>query len=127
LTTQYKNSIIFSKYVLSWCDDVSTTILILIFIDMLRIRLSRGGKKNMPIYKVVVAEHSAPIKGKFVEQVGTYTPSTSSITLKPERIQYWISVGAKPSVTVHNLLVREGVVSGDKIKVTRRKKKDTET
>lgn len=93
---------------------------------MLRIRLSRGGKKNMPIYKVVVAEHSAPIKGKFVEQVGTYTPSTSSITLKPERIQYWISVGAKPSVTVHNLLVREGVVSGDKIKVTRRKKKDTE-
>ncbi len=94
---------------------------------MLRIRLSRGGKKNMPIYKVVVAEHSAPIKGKFVEQVGTYTPSTSSITLKPERIQYWISVGAKPSVTVHNLLVREGVVSGDKIKVTRRKKKDTET
>jgi small subunit ribosomal protein S16 len=91
---------------------------------MLRIRLSRAGKKNMPIYKVVVAEHSAPIKGKFVEQVGTYNPGKKDIVLKADRINYWMSVGAKPSVTVHNLLVKEGVVKADKIKVTRRKAKE---
>lgn len=91
---------------------------------MLRIRLSRAGKKNMPIYKVVVAEHSAPIKGKFVEQVGTYNPGKKDIALKADRINYWMSVGAKPSVTVHNLLVKEGVVKADKIKVTRRKAKE---
>ena len=91
---------------------------------MLRIRLSRAGKKNMPIYKVVVAEHSAPIKGKFVEQVGTYNPGKKDIVLKADRINYWMSVGAQPSVTVHNLLVKEGVVKADKIKVTRRKAKE---
>lgn len=91
---------------------------------MLRIRLSRAGKKNMPVYRVVVAEHSAPIKGKFVEQVGTYEPRRKEITFKADRINYWISVGAQPSVTVHNLLVKEGVIKSDKIKVTRRKKKE---
>lgn len=78
----------------------------------------------MPIYKVVVAEHSAPIKGKFVEQVGTYNPGKKDIVLKADRINYWMSVGAQPSVTVHNLLVKEGVVKADKIKVTRRKAKE---
>jgi len=74
---------------------------------MLRIRLTRTGKKHQPTYRIVVAEHSAPIQGKFIEIVGYYIPTTKPKTLevKKERVEYWISNGAVPTDTIHNLLV----------------------
>lgn len=76
---------------------------------MLRIRLTRTGRKNRPHYRVVVAEHSAPIKGKFIEILGSFDPRTKKIQLKKEEIMAWLKKGAKPSNTVAKLLKREGL------------------
>lgn len=92
---------------------------------MLRIRLSRVGKKNTPIYKVVVAEKARPVKGKFIESLGMYNPGNKDNTLNAERIKYWISVGAQPSQTVHNLLVKNNIIEGNKIAITRAKVKES--
>lgn len=90
---------------------------------MLRIRLTRVGKRNKPAYRLVVAEHWRPIKGRFIEILGHYNPITKEKGFKEERIKYWLGVGAKPSITVHNLLVRAGVMVGPKISITRKKEK----
>lgn len=92
---------------------------------MLRIRLSRIGKKNTPIYKVVVAEKTRPVKGKFIESLGMYNPGNKDNTFNEERIKYWISVGAQPSQTVHNLLVKNNIIESNKISVTRIKVKES--
>lgn len=85
---------------------------------MLKIRMQRIGRTNMPAYRIVVAEHTVgPKSGKFVEKLGTYNPKSKERTLNVERVKYWISVGAKPSDTVHNMLVAEGVIKGTKINV----------
>ena len=55
---------------------------------MLRIRLSRVGKKNTPIYKVVVAEKTRPVKGKFIESLGMYNPGNKDNTINVERTKY---------------------------------------
>lgn len=85
---------------------------------MLKIRLQRTGRVNMPTYRVIVAEHTrGPRTGNFVEVVGTYNPKSKERALKEDRIKYWISVGAKPSNTMHNMLISAGVISGKKINV----------
>lgn len=95
---------------------------------MLVIRLSRVGKKNHPQFKVVVAEKSAPIKGRFVEQLGSYNPHMKTATLNKERIQHWLSNGALCTDTTYNLLVKEGVVEGKKrrVKIKAKKKQEEE-
>lgn len=77
---------------------------------MLKIRLSRTGKNRQPSFRVVVQEHTAPIKGKFVESIGLYRPTTpeKDFTIDSERVKYWISVGACPSDTVATLLKKQG-------------------
>ncbi len=90
---------------------------------MLKIRLFRVGKKKQPAYKIVVTDkRNPPSGGRFREQVGTYNPLTKQKTLKQDRIKYWLSVGAQPSDTVHNLLVKEGIVEGKKIDVHKKPK-----
>ena len=92
---------------------------------MLKIRLSRTGKKSQPSFRVVVQEHTAPIKGKFVESLGVYRPSSTpkEIKIDLERAKYWISVGARPSDTVAVLLKKEGVDNMDKFIAPRDKKR----
>ena len=83
---------------------------------MRTIRLFRIGKKNQPSFKVVVTDkRNAAHAGRFVEEVGTYNPLTKQRKFVADRIKYWISVGAKPSPTVWNLLVSNNVVEGKKI------------
>ena len=79
---------------------------------MLRIRLRRGGKKNQPSYRVVVADRLAPRDGKFIENLGHYNPLTDPITLevKKERVDHWIALGAQPTETVHRLLFKHGII-----------------
>ena len=85
---------------------------------MLRIRLTRRGKRNQPMYRIVVAEAKRPIKGRFIEILGHYNPRSKEIVLKKKKIKKWISKGAQPSATVHNLLVSNKVISGPKLKAT---------
>ena len=79
---------------------------------MLRIRLRRTGRRKAPSYRVVVAQGSDPRDGDFVEVVGHYNPAASpkTLELKEERIKHWLSVGAKPSETVHRLLHSRGLI-----------------
>ena len=78
---------------------------------MLVIRLQRTGRENTTTYRIVVAEKSAPVKGKFLEIVGHFLPARDPSVLeqKQERIQHWISKGAIPSDTVARLLSRHGM------------------
>lgn len=91
---------------------------------MLVIRLQRVGQKNDPLFRIVVAEKDAPIKGKFIERVGFVNPKQKTHKIDAERIKHWLSEGAKPSDRVWNILVDEGVVEGEKRKVKIKEKKE---
>jgi len=67
-----------------------------------RIRLKRIGAKNHPVFRFVVADSRSPRDGKFIEELGTYSPlkSGDNFNLNLERAEYWISKGAQPSDTV---------------------------
>jgi len=92
---------------------------------LLRIRLTRTGKKNRPSYRIVVAEHTAPIQGKFIEVVGFYSPieNPKQLEFKEDRIKYWISVGAQPTDTVASLLKSKGMENMDQYLSPRDKKR----
>lgn len=76
---------------------------------MLKIRLTRTGKRNDPRFRIVVAEHTKPVKGKFVSIVGHYDPIHKKIVTKKEEITSWLKKGAKPSNRVAKLLKKEGI------------------
>ena len=78
-----------------------------------KIRLARHGAKKKPIYRIVVADGESPRDGRNLENVGTYDPlfDPAKVTIKSERIKYWIDQGAKPSDTVRSLLKKEGFFS----------------
>jgi small subunit ribosomal protein S16 len=82
---------------------------------MLRIRLTRVGKKNSPAYRVVVADHKRAVKRKSIEILGHYNPTTTpkELVINKERALYWISNGAQASDTVHNLMCDLGILAKD--------------
>jgi len=82
---------------------------------LLRIRLSRTGKTSQESFRIVVAPHTNAVKGKYLELIGHYSPATQPkmIDLKKDRIEYWISVGAKPSSHLAALLKKEGMAGMD--------------
>ena len=77
---------------------------------MLRIRLSRVGKKKQAHFRVVVADIEAPRDGRIVESIGHYTPLTdpSTYQINEERALHWLSVGAQPTDAVRDLLRKQG-------------------
>lgn len=78
-----------------------------------KIRLARGGAKKKPFYRIVVADVEAPRDGRFLEIVGTYDPlqDPAKVTLKEDRIKYWMGEGAIPTGTVGDLIKKEGVLA----------------
>ena len=82
------------------------------------LRLSRGGSKKRPYYKIVASNSRAPRDGKFLEQVGTYNPllakdDENRVRLVEDRVKYWIGVGAQPTDRVARLLDAAGVLKRD--------------
>ena len=78
------------------------------------LRLSRGGSKKRPYYKIVIANSRAPRDGKFLEQVGTYNPllakdDENRVRLVEDRVRYWIGVGAQPTDRVARMLDKAGI------------------
>ena len=73
-----------------------------------RIRMKRLGRKHRPYYRIVAIDHRQPRDGRVIEELGSYDPQVKNtderVTLKPDRIKYWMSVGAKPSENVEVLL-----------------------
>src|SRR5213595_3425040 len=81
----------------------------------LAIRLTRGGAKKRPYYRIVVADSRAPRDGRFIEKLGTYNPllakdSPERVKLDADRISHWLSVGAQPSDRVLRFLDAAGIV-----------------
>jgi small subunit ribosomal protein S16 len=79
---------------------------------LLRIRLSRVGKKKQPAYRIVVADSRSPRDGSFLKIIGHYNPLTDPATLviKEDEAIHWLEKGAKPSETAAKLLTRVGVM-----------------
>jgi len=81
----------------------------------LRIRLSRGGAKKRPFYRIVVAEATSPRDGLFIEKIGTYNPMlpkdhADRVVVKQERVEHWLKVGALPTDRVHKMLGQAGLM-----------------
>ena len=81
----------------------------------LKIRMTRGGAKKRPHYRIVVADSRFPRDGRFIEIVGTHNPllpkdHDERVVLKEERIKYWLSVGARPSDRVNRFLDAAGIM-----------------
>lgn len=93
---------------------------------MLKIRLQRTGKRGQAYFRVVVLEHTTKPKGKYLEFLGSYDPHKNEISVKADRVKYWLSMGAQMSETANNLLVGKGVIEGEKVKVWKPKKKNKE-
>jgi len=74
-----------------------------------KLRLTRKGTKKKPFYRIVAADIEAPRDGKFLEAVGTYDPmqDPAVISLKQDRVQYWLEKGPKPSTTVKSILKKQ--------------------
>ena len=96
------------------------------FWGMLKIRLQRTGKRGQAYFRVVVLEHTTKPKGKYLEFLGSYDPHKNEISVKADRVKYWLSMGAKLSETANNLLVGKGVIEGEKVKAWKPKKKKKE-
>jgi small subunit ribosomal protein S16 len=76
---------------------------------MLKIRLSMGGVRKRPVYKIVVADSRFPRDGRFVEKLGSFNPllpkeKKERIKIEAERVKYWLSKGAKPTLRVSRIL-----------------------
>ncbi|WP_028323085.1 30S ribosomal protein S16 [Desulfatirhabdium butyrativorans] len=71
-----------------------------------RIRLARHGAPKRPFYRIVAADSQCPRDGKFLENLGTYNAlvDPAEVKLKADRVNYWLTQGAKPTDTVRNLL-----------------------
>ena len=79
------------------------------------IRMSRGGRRNLPFYRIVVADSRFPRDGRYIERVGTYNPllktgDENRVTLVKDRIEHWLKQGAKPSERVAMFLGQAGMI-----------------
>ena len=81
------------------------------FYMSVRIRLTRGGRKKKPVYRIVAIDRANRRDGKYLELLGTYDPNTAphAVTLKKPEILKWLSTGATPSDTVKSLLQQDGL------------------
>jgi len=89
---------------IEWIDNMS-----------LKIRLARGGAKNRPYYRVVVADSRMPRDGRYIERVGSYNPmlehgDENRLVIREDRVKHWLSVGAQSTDRVQRLLAQAGLV-----------------
>ncbi|MBP6011560.1 MAG: 30S ribosomal protein S16 [Alphaproteobacteria bacterium] len=81
---------------------------------MLKIRMSRGGTKKRPFYKIVIADARCPRDGRFIERIGHYNPlltkdNADRVKLDLDRAKYWLGQGAQPSDRVERFLAEVGL------------------
>lgn len=79
-----------------------------------RLRLKRIGRRHRPVYRLTAVDQRRSIKSRVIEELGSYDPITKitdrQLVLKQDRIEYWLSVGARPSDTVKWLLEKSGIL-----------------
>lgn len=74
---------------------------------MVKIRLTRIGRRKIPVYRIVVIDSKKARDGKYIESVGHYDPRTKEIKMDRDRIEYWISKGAQPTVRVAKIIAKD--------------------
>ncbi len=84
---------------------------------MIAIKFKKVGKKHQASFRIVVAEKRSKLQGNFIEDLGWFNPRSDEYRIEKERAAYWLSVGAQPTPTVWNLMVRVGAARGKKIPV----------
>jgi small subunit ribosomal protein S16 len=77
---------------------------------MLKLRLTRMGRKKQPVYRLVIMEHTSRRDGRPIEQVGYYNPLTKESKFHVEKIQKWLNHGVKPTETVYYLLKKAKII-----------------
>ncbi len=77
---------------------------------MVKIRLTRTGRKNLASYRIVITNAREKRDSKFIEYIGFFNPHTKTIEINKERAQYWLSVGAQPTDRVKFMFIKEGLV-----------------
>lgn len=92
----------------------------------LAMRLSRGGRKGRPFYRIVVADKRMARDGRYIEKVGTYNPLLANdddkrVSLNEERIKYWLEQGAEPSERVVKFLAKAGLAAMPEVRETPKK------
>ncbi len=89
---------------------------------MLMIRFQRIGRTNDPAFRIVLLEKERAAKaGNVNEQLGTYNPRSKALTIKEDRVKYWISMGAQPTDSIRNLLISKKIIEGKKVNVLPKK------
>lgn len=83
---------------------------------MVKIKLSRIGRKNNPSYRIVVSNAREKRETYFIDQIGWYSPVTKSFDIDQDRVKYWLSVGAQPTDTVHSLLLKNKVIESGNLR-----------
>jgi small subunit ribosomal protein S16 len=73
---------------------------------MVKIRLTRIGRNNIPVYRIVVTDSKKARDGEYIEKVGHYDPRKKKLQIDRDRIEYWISKGAQPTNTVAKLIAK---------------------
>ena len=91
---------------------------------MLKMRLQRVGRVHESSFRLVLTDSKNSTKsGRFLEILGSYDPRKSADSLNTDRIKYWLSQGASPTDTVHNLLLKHKILIGKKVNVSAKSKK----
>ena len=96
-----------------------------------RIRLSRGGSKKRPFYKIVVADQRAPRDGRFIERLGSYNPllpkdHADRLVLNQDKVKEWLGKGAQPTERLQKLFANLGLCAAPKAKAQERMKEKEE-
>jgi small subunit ribosomal protein S16 len=83
---------------------------------MLKIRLQRTGRKNVPTFRIVLTDSKNSTKsGKFIEVLGNHDPRGDKGEVKADKVKYWMSQGAQLTGTLHNLFIKKGIIKGGKV------------
>lgn len=90
---------------------------------MLMLKLQRVGKKHQSSFRLIVGEKREKLNGKQLEDLGWFNPRNDKMEINNERVRYWLKHGAQKTDSVHNLLIRAGVIEGKKIAVHKQPKK----
>jgi small subunit ribosomal protein S16 len=93
---------------------------------MLSLRLARVGRKNQPWFRITVTDKRFDPRGKYLEILGFFNPRDrkNTMSLKEDRIKYWLEKGAQTTPTIHNILIDKGLIPGPKKKATSVHQKD---
>jgi len=82
---------------------------------MLAIKLSKVGKTNKKMFRLIISEKGRDPYGNVLEILGSYNPHSKELVAQTDRIKYWLSQGAKMTATINNLLVEKKIIDGSKV------------